>query len=237
MVTVMPTLGAPGLVRAHDRPLGTARLWQVDQHMDGTFVVLPDLSGDLVWDGRLPALIPRTTTRLELPGRRKTRTVGLRFPVAADDLRVDLDWPGWSLQDPRDPEERDECLTRSVAEGVVTWRIDPWWDALITALDRPGVRIPQVAASLSISERGLRRTVAVRLGMPPGSVAQVLRMWRFARMVQSERLSVAAVDAGYADQSHAHRDVRALTGLRAGELAAWVAAAGDLTDADRTVRP
>jgi AraC-like DNA-binding protein len=236
-VTVMPTLGAPGMTRVSDRRLGTARLWRIEQLTDDPFVILPDLSGDLVWDDRVPALVPRTTTRTELPGRRATRAVGFRFPIAAEDLRVDLAWPGWSLHDPGDPEERDARLTESLADGAVTWRIDPWWEALITALDRPEVRIPQVASDLATSERSLRRTVTARLGIPPGSVAQVLRMWRFVRMVQGERLSVAAVEAGYADQSHAHREVRTLTGLRAGELAAWAAAAGDLTDSGGTADP
>jgi AraC-like DNA-binding protein len=222
-VIVMPTLSDPDRTRASDRPLGSARLWRVDQLNDGVFTVLPDLSQDVVWEGPTPVIVPRTTARLEVPGSRGPGAIGLRLPVAAVDPWIDTAWPGWWLNDPRDPEERVERMVRAVTEGAVTWRVDPWLETLVDALDRPGVRVPRVAADVHMSERGLRRATSARLGLPPGAVAQLLRMWRFARAVRGDRLVAAAIDAGYADQSHAHREVRALGGLRAGQLAAWAA--------------
>lgn len=225
-MTVMPTLCAPDLARAVDRGLGGAVLWRVELRQAGEHVVLPDLSPDLVWTGRWPEPVPRTTSRLALSAVRGTGAVGLRLPIAVDGIGLDRSWPGWAVDDPDDREERLARLTLAVAEGAVTWRIGEDRHRLIRALDRPGVRITQVAAECWAAERTVRRTCRSWFGASPGEVAQILRVWRFARAAQGTSLADAAVAAGYADQSHASREVRALTGLRPRELAGWAEAGG-----------
>jgi AraC-like DNA-binding protein len=220
-VTVQPTLCAPGQARGTDRPVAGALLWQVDQLADGVHRILPDLSRDMLWDGPLPVVLPPTTVRLLLPAVRGTRTVGVRLPIGATGVRIAPTWPGWLLDDPNDPEERLDRLARAVAEKALTWVVPEDRDRIVRDLDLPGTRMPSVAARHFRSERSLRRTSTAWFGLPPGKMAQVLRLWRFAGALRQVRVARAATEAGYTDQSHAHREVRALTGLTPGQLASW----------------
>jgi AraC-like DNA-binding protein len=73
---------------------------------------------------------------------------------------------------------------------------------------------PEAAGFLAVSERRLRRRFVQAVGYGP---ATYLRVSRFQRAVAlapyAPGLAALAAAAGYADQAHLSRDVRALTGL------------------------
>lgn len=70
------------------------------------------------------------------------------------------------------------------------------------------------AAAVGLTSRQLRRVLVTEVGLAPKVFQRVLRMQRFVTAAElSAELASAAVDAGYADQSHMTREVRSLAGL------------------------
>jgi AraC-like DNA-binding protein len=103
----------------------------------------------------------------------------------------------------------------------------------------PRVSVAGLASDVGLSARHLRRLLREHTGLGPGELVRVGRLQRFlARADRGARLYRAgslgrvgslgragslglarlAVQAGYADQPHLTRDVRALTGLTPREL-------------------
>ncbi|MCL2455055.1 MAG: AraC family transcriptional regulator [Micrococcales bacterium] len=220
-----PTLVDPAVAQGRDMALAGAVVWRLELLSDAEHLVLPDLSCDVVWDGTSPVAVPRTTSRLVMPAHRGEVAAGLRLPAGATRVTVDPTWPGWHLDDPRDLAERVDRLVRAVEARAVRWQVDTGRDRLLSLLDQPGVRLRDVTAATGWSESTVRRVCHEWFGVSPGTVAQVLRLWRFAQAVASTSLSDAAYDAGFADQQHASRGVRALAGLQPSELATWASAA------------
>jgi transcriptional regulator GlxA family with amidase domain len=91
-------------------------------------------------------------------------------------------------------------------------------------LDDPGTKVGDVAASVYVSERQLRRRFEERVGYGPKTLQRVLRFQRLKAMLEvpGAELARAAVAAGYADQAHLSRECRELAGLTPSELAAWL---------------
>ena len=57
------------------------------------------------------------------------------------------------------------------------------------------------------------------VGLTPKTLQRVMRMRRFLDYAERRRdLSAASADAGYADQSHLTREIRALSGLTPARL-------------------
>jgi len=83
-------------------------------------------------------------------------------------------------------------------------------------------RVAQVCEQFGLSERTLQRLTQRRLGLNPKWVIQRRRLHEAADRLRAGTASLAAVAAelGYADQAHLTRDVRSVTGLTPGELAA-----------------
>lgn len=83
----------------------------------------------------------------------------------------------------------------------------------------PEARIADLAAELSISREHLARRVKAQLGISP---ARLRNEWRFRLaaelLAHGASLAGAAAEAGYADQSHMTRDVKARSGRTPGEL-------------------
>lgn len=80
--------------------------------------------------------------------------------------------------------------------------------------------VDEVAATLGVTGRHLRRIVLAEVGLAPKVYQQVVRLQRFVRAVDDgEPLAAAAAAAGYADQPHLTRDVRRFSGLTPGRLA------------------
>jgi AraC-like DNA-binding protein len=91
---------------------------------------------------------------------------------------------------------------------------DPAVAALVARLDAGATRVAEAACQVGIAERRLRRRFVQAIGYGP---ATYLRVSRFQRAVslapRAAGLAALAAAAGYADQAHLSRDVRALTGL------------------------
>ncbi len=69
---------------------------------------------------------------------------------------------------------------------------------------------------LAISERQLRRRFERTIGLRPWSYARIARVQRAVRLALQNGWTWTAVayEAGFSDQAHLAREVRALTGYR-----------------------
>lgn len=69
-----------------------------------------------------------------------------------------------------------------------------------------------------MSERSLRRFCHAQFGYGPKTLERVLRLQRLLSLARADRssgLASLALQAGYADQAHLSREVRALCGVSA----------------------
>ncbi|RKN43195.1 helix-turn-helix domain-containing protein [Streptomyces hoynatensis] len=211
--------------------LGGAVVWRTEAVGSGR--VLPDGCMDLIWaDGALLVAGPDTGPLLMESGPRVRRFAGVRFApgdgpdvfgVPAHEL-TDLRVPLAALW----PRRRVLELTERVAaaadpgaalEAVAAPRLraagprEPWRVAAVAAL-RAGRGVGETAARLGLSERQLRRRSLAAFGYGPKTLARVLRLQRALRLSRSGVPGAeTAARAGYADQAHLAREVRALTGL------------------------
>ena len=81
--------------------------------------------------------------------------------------------------------------------------------------DESGV-LAAMRAQLDMSERSLRRLCHAQFGYGPKTLERVLRFQRLLALARSDRqagLAALAAEAGYADQAHLSREVRALCGI------------------------
>lgn len=116
----------------------------------------------------------------------------------------------------------DALLARRHEAGP---RVDPevaWaWHRIVGS--RGLARVDGLAAEVGWSRKRLWSRFRSQLGLPPKRAVKLVRFDHAAhRLVAGEGAAHVAADAGYADQSHLHRDVMAFTGATpatvAGEL-------------------
>jgi AraC-like DNA-binding protein len=206
--------------------------WSVDAVGSGGAFVLPDGCMDLIWhEGGI--LVAGPDTRAHRTTAAGPRAIGLRFApglgptvlgVAADELRdtrVELNqlWSDAAVRRLSDAAERDPL---DALAGEVRRRLgaaDPPVEATIAARLAAGTSVAEVASALGWSARKLHRKSLVAFGYGPKTLDRVLR---FDRALSAARAGVGfarvAADAGYADQSHLAREVRALAGESLSEL-------------------
>ena len=197
--------------------------------------VLPDGCVDLIWDGRrlFVAGPDRSATQASLaPG---TQLTGVRLAPGAGagllgvpldaltDQRVALDalWGrrgrDWQarLEDGAEPVQTLHALC-AASEARVDRQM-AWVFAQLAGDEAP--RASQLAASLQLSERSLRRRCHEAFGYGAKTLERILRLQRFLRLAgQHPTLTAAAMEAGYGDAPHLVRESRMLTGLKPGEL-------------------
>ena len=198
--------------------------------------VLPDGCMDVIWkDGELSVAGPDTTALL-VAGRIGESYAGLRF--APGTAAAVLGLPAWELRDRRVPLEQlwpgrqvrelaeriSEARDRGAAlESLVLPRLaapDPVGTAVLAGLQR-GLRVEQLAQEAALSERQLRRRCLDLFGYGPKTLARVLRLQHALGPARTGTpFAQVAADAGYADQAHLAREVRALTGVPLGRLLA-----------------
>lgn len=94
--------------------------------------------------------------------------------------------------------------------------VDPevaWaWDRI--AASHGLVRVDGLAAEVGWSRKRLWARFRAQLGLRPKRAVKLVRFDHAAhRLVAGEHAARVAADAGYADQSHLHRDVMAFTGV------------------------
>ncbi|GLH98744.1 helix-turn-helix domain-containing protein [Phytohabitans aurantiacus] len=115
--------------------------------------------------------------------------------------------------------------------------LDAWFtgrlnvDGERTIVDRAWWRLQQgdrltiggLANELGVSQRYLQIGFKKRIGLPPKTVARIARFQRSLGALAAPSATVAAVAASaYTDQSHFHRETRALAGVTPAELFAFV---------------
>ncbi|HEY5821873.1 MAG TPA: helix-turn-helix domain-containing protein [Propionibacteriaceae bacterium] len=197
--------------------------------------VLPDGCLDLLWlDGQLVVAGPDTTAFVSESGG--DGVVGLRFAsgigpavfgVPADELAdqrvplVDL----WSGPVVRVLTDRLATATDQLAvlESVATDRLqqdtpDPAMLEVARSL-AAGTGVGTAADRVGLSERQLRRRSYAAFGYGPKTLGRILRLGRALDLARAgTAYASCAAQAGYADQAHLARDVRALTGTTLGDL-------------------
>jgi AraC-like DNA-binding protein len=223
-----------------ERPsrLPGAVVWRRTIPADGVVHrVLPDGCLDLIWvDGRL--LIAGPDTAAYRPERAAgVLYAGVRFAPGTGpsviglpasevrDRRVPLAdaWPGGLV---RRLTERvalaadPGAALEDIADGRFRDAGPP--DRAAAAIVRElgaGASVAATADTVGLTERALHRRSLAWFGYGPKTLARILRMNRALRLARAGvPFAEVAVTAGFADQPHLARDVRALTGAPLGEL-------------------
>lgn len=130
----------------------------------------------------------------------------------------------------------DSILLRRLAQSAAP--VDLRVRAATKALAR-GVSVREVAQAVGLSERQLARRFEARVGIAPKMFGRVMRLQQaVAALSAGDILSSAAARAGYADQAHLTRDVRALAGVTPRLLRDELhARAGEVSDSFKTPDP
>jgi AraC-like DNA-binding protein len=218
--------------------LDGAVLWRrTAEPGDRTSRVLPDGCMDLLWwGGEIVVAGPDTTAYLSeiRPGE---SLVGLRLPPGTAPTVLGV--PASELRDARVPlsELWPDRVVREAAElvaadpGTALERLaagrlaaaggpDPVARRVVTGL-RAGAPVGAVASALNLSARQLQRRCLAAFGYGPKTLARILRMGRALDLAWGgTALALVAADAGYADQAHLTREVRALAGTTPATLLA-----------------
>lgn len=103
-------------------------------------------------------------------------------------------------------------------EVALTWRR--------TLTSRGRVRVDGLADEVGWSRKRLWSRFRSQLGITPKQAAQLVRFDHAAHLLAAGHPAASvAADSGYADQSHLHREVKAITGLTPSAVAAapWLA--------------
>ncbi|WP_411107149.1 helix-turn-helix domain-containing protein [Streptomyces sp. cmx-4-9] len=223
------------------RAVAGAVLWRAT---GGGGVVLPDGCMDLLWTGgRLLVAGPDTGPHPagEVPG---DTVAGIRFaPGAAPaligvpahllrDARTELTalWPArevrrltGQLARYADPAAGLEAL--AVRRAAETGPPDPF-PAEVVARLRAGEPVASIAAAVGFGERRLRRRSLDAFGYGARTLGRILRLRRALGLACAGMPYAEVADvAGYADQAHLAREVRALAGTTLGAYAAGSAGA------------
>jgi AraC-like DNA-binding protein len=216
--TVPPT-GLDDLVEA---------AWTADGGADAVRI-LPDGCMDLiVVDGRVVIAGPDTSALITTRGP-QTLT-GLRFRPGV--LPRLLGVPAARLVGLRVPLDEVRPLRNQTSLMAVTAELSsrreraetaPWsLDALrhVTTTLATGATVEQVASDTGWSTRTLQRQCQAVYGYGPAMLRRILRFRRATVLLQADRSPAdAAAAAGYADQPHLHREVRAFAGTTVTVLA------------------
>ena len=95
---------------------------------------------------------------------------------------------------------------------------DPRIAGVVSRL-RAGARVDDTADAVGLGARALHRLSRVAFGYGPKTLARILRLTRALDLArEGAPFASVAVTAGYADQAHLAREVRALAGVPLGAL-------------------
>ncbi|MYS83554.1 helix-turn-helix domain-containing protein [Embleya scabrispora] len=216
--------------RSHLAPL---IVWTRTVQIAGSARVLPDGCMDLIWSGDELIVAGPDTVAHPVENTPGTRYAAVRcapgigpalFGLPAHPLRdrrvplADV----WGGRDVRVLTERIAAAADPAAflEHLAAERLREhdaaaarFAGAVVGEL-RAGADIATVAAEVNLSERQLHRRSLTAFGYGPKTLARVLRLDRALGLARGgvPAARVAAV-AGYADQAHFARDVKALAGV------------------------
>lgn len=209
-----------------------ACLWRDEASAARRQRVLPDGCMDLIWmDGAVYVAGPDTCAFVApLPAERVV--TGLRFrPGAAPgvlgvpawvlrDRRVQLDdlWPGTTLAE-RIAEAPDPAVALAAAVAPRAATQPAFGLEVVLARLRAGSSVAATADALGWTERALHRRCRDAFGYGPSVLRRILRFRGALRLAeQGVPLATTAARAGYSDQAHLAREVRALAGVPLGQL-------------------
>jgi AraC-like DNA-binding protein len=203
-------------------------------------LVLPDACTDLIWSrGEAAFLAGPDTGPAPVLQAAGSVLVGARFRPGAGggilglplaevaNQRVDVaQIPALRARMPRPdlpPRLVLPALAALIAELVRDRPADIATTHAARLLSRPGSGAQEVADSMGLSERQLRRRCQAGVGYGPRTLQRILRFRRFVSAIDAGPpaggLAAAAIAAGYADQSHLSRECAQLSGLTPGALA------------------
>jgi AraC-like DNA-binding protein len=209
-------------------------------------MLIPDACMDLLWisNGTTWLCGPETSSwTFALPAG--TSAVGVRFrpAAAAAILRLDAREVSntrvriedlWGAAIGRRTQERlDDAATADERTALLTdvvrrnldgaGVVDPVAAEIAERLARPAPpSVHELADDLGVSERLLHRRASATFGYGPSVLARILRVQRFLRAARASGrptgLAEMAVAAGFSDQPHLSREMRAIAGTTPGEI-------------------
>jgi AraC-like DNA-binding protein len=129
------------------------------------------------------------------------------------------------------------ALWNLLEASVAGHRFDARIEGAVARLegDRGGTRIAALASHSSMGLRNFQVRFLEQVGMAAKEFARVLRLQATIRQLDGGGTSLAdvALDSGFADQSHATREIRQLTGLTPARL---LSALRDQRGSEDTIR-
>jgi AraC-like DNA-binding protein len=200
--------------------------WEQRVHADRVQRVLPDGHADVllygsgavelvgVYDHVALPVLPQGTVIRGI--RLRPEAVAAAFRLEASELH-NLTVPGEAVIGARRARQLHD--DRAVDSWIRSIEPDRRTAAAIELLQSNSVQ--RVATQLGLSARQLQRDIVANVGLTPKTLQRVMRMQRFLDHAgRRGELAAASADAGYADQSHLTREVRALSGLTPARLLA-----------------
>jgi AraC-like DNA-binding protein len=191
--------------------------------------ILPDGCLDVIWnDGRLFVAGPDTTAQVGVPPA-GSRCLALRFAagsgpsvigVPADEL-TDRQVPLADLWPAAEVRRLADVTSLAELERAVLRRWAPPDPAMVEVARRAraGQPVDAIAAVCGLSARHLQRRVRAAFGYGPKTLTKILRMQRAVVLARrGTPFAEVSATAGYADQAHLARDVKALAGVPLGRL-------------------
>jgi AraC-like DNA-binding protein len=192
--------------------------------------ILPDGCLDIIWnDGAVFVAGPDTAAEVATSPA-GARFCALRFAdglgpavlgVPADELtdrQVPLAalWPASEVR--RLAESADPLAALEIAVAR-RWRSPEPEMVALAAAARAGRPVGAIADALGLSARQLQRRCRTSYGYGPKMLARVLRLQRALELARRGRpFADVSATAGYADQAHLSREVKALAGVPLSEL-------------------
>jgi AraC-like DNA-binding protein len=134
------------------------------------------------------------------------------------DRQVPLEalWPGAVVRSIAEAADPLAALTAAARGRWVT--PDRAMVALVAAA-RSGRPVGAIAERCALSPRQLQRRSNAAFGYGPKTLARVMRLQRAVGLARGgSPFAVVSAEAGYADQAHLSREVRAMAGVPLGEL-------------------
>ena len=201
--------------------------------------VLPDGCMDLLWsDGQLMIAGPDTVAHV-VAAASGAVFAGVRFAPGTGPSIIGI--PGDEIRDQRVPLDRvvgtatyrratdvvapavrspaGRAALEAALESVATewFRLasspDPMMASIVAHL-RAGTSVAATADAVGIGVRALHRRCLPAFGYGPKTLAKIFRFTRALDLARvGTPLATAAATAGYADQAHLSREVKALTGV------------------------
>jgi AraC-like DNA-binding protein len=203
-------------------PAGLACLWTRTVSSPTVQRVVPDGCTDLMWTPASGALfVAGPDTSAQFASVAPGTLYGVRLPPGAFPSVFGV--PAHAVRDLRVPlselvpSARLDTFSDMVSFCASRVVVDPALAATASLL-RSG-DVGAVAWEIGLSSRQLRRRCLDAFGYPPKVLQRVLRFDAALRLAwKGVPFSAVAFEAGYADQAHLAREVRALAGVPLGQL-------------------